>query len=341
MKIVLDAMGGDNAPSEIVAGAVQAARQLNLTVILVGKEAVIKAELAKHNTAGLDLPVVNAADAIPMDEHDPAATARAMQKTSSMGVGMKLVKDGEADAFITMGSTGGALATAQFVLGRVPGIKRSPLGAVFPTKVAASKGVFVTDIGANVEVQPFWLVQFATMGAIYMERVFGVQNPRVGILSNGEEEGKGSELVRQTYPLLKASGLNFIGNVEGKDITAGVCDVAVTDGFTGNVLLKTAEGVQDLIQTTLREALTSSFIAKIGALLVKDTLRKSLARLDYSESGAAPLLGINGLAFVGHGRSKAKAVVSAIRTAAEAVRQDVLGAVREAGQRLTKDDDAA
>ncbi len=338
MKIVLDAMGGDNAPGEIVAGAVQAARQLNLTVILVGNEAVIKAELAKHDTAGLDLPVVNAPDAIPMDEHDPAATARTMQKTSSMGVGMKLVKDGEADAFITMGSTGGALATGQFVLGRVPGIKRSPLGAVFPTKVAASKGVFVTDIGANVEVQPFWLVQFATMGAIYMERVFGVQNPRVGILSNGEEEGKGSELVRQTYPLLKASGLNFIGNVEGKDITAGVCDVAVTDGFTGNVLLKTAEGVQDLIQTTLREALTSSFIAKIGALLVKDTLRKSLARLDYSESGAAPLLGINGLAFVGHGRSKAKAVVSAIRTAVQAVEKDVLGAVREAGLRLEQAD---
>ncbi len=331
MKIALDAMGGDHAPAEIVAGAVQAARELSLTVMLVGKEEVIKAELAKHDTAGLDLPIIPAPDAIPMDDHNPAETAMAMRKTSSIALGLQQVKLGNADAFISMGSTGACLASSQIILGRVPGIERSALGAVFPAK--ANGMVFVTDIGANPDVRPGWLVQFARMGTIYMERVFGVSNPRVGLVSNGEEEGKGNELVKEVTPLLKASGLNFVGNCEGKDIVSGNFDVVVTDGFTGNVVLKTAEGVQDLIQTSLREALTSTLITKLGAAMVRGSLRKSLARLDYAEYGAAPLLGVNGLSFVGHGRSKAKAVVSAIRTASQAVQQDVIGAVREAGQR--------
>lgn len=339
MKIVLDAMGGDNAPGEIVAGAVQAARELNLTVMLVGKEDVIKAELAKHDTSGLDLPIVHAPDAIPMDDHNPAETAMAMRKTSSIAVGLQQVKQGNADAFISMGSTGACLATSQIVLGRVPGIERAALGAVFPARNDGK--VFVTDIGANPDVRPAWLVQFARMGVIYMERVFQVKNPRVGLVSIGEEEGKGNELVKAVTPLLKASGLNFIGNCEGKDIISGHFDVVVTDGFTGNVVLKTAEGVQDLIQTSLRDALTSTFVTKIGAAIVRGQLRKSLARLDYAEYGAAPLLGVNGLSFVGHGRSKAKAVVSAIRTAAQAVQQDVIGAVREAGKLEVQAEQAA
>lgn len=359
MKIALDIMGGDHAPAVTVAGAVQAAREFGIEVILVGPEETARRELAKHRTGGLKLPVVHASQVLEMTDH-PATAART-KRDSSMAVGVGLVKRGEADAFVTCGNTGGALATGLFVLGRIPGIKRPALTTLFPSGDAFC---LLLDIGANTEVRPEYLHQFALMGSLYATRVFHIERPRVAIVSNGEEEGKGSELVKETTPLLRAdSRLNFVGNVEGKDIVAGMADVVVTDGFTGNVIIKFGEGVVKLLLGTVKRqlkanllrnlaigllpsfalaALTASswsdFLLRLGiglaaglalpAALLIPGLRQVARRLDYTEYGAAPLLGLDGLLLVGHGRSNVKAVRGALRAAKQAVENNTLAALR-------------
>ncbi|MDW8326425.1 MAG: phosphate acyltransferase PlsX, partial [Anaerolineales bacterium] len=250
------------------------------------------------------------------------------------------VKSGEAAAFVTMGNTGAAAVTAYFRLGTIPGVDRPALAPVFPTRTGTC---VVLDVGANPDCKPNNLLEFAVMGSLYAERVRGVKSPRVGLLSNGEEAGKGNQLVRDAYPLLEASGLNFVGNIEGKELMAGKVDVAVTDGFTGNVMLKTAEAVARLILETVREKIqTGPLIAKLGGLLVRPTLHSVRRLLDPSEEGAAPLLGINGLVFIGHGRSDANAVKNAVRVALAAVRANVVDAIHnDLAQRLAASTSAA
>ncbi|MGD2206884.1 MAG: phosphate acyltransferase PlsX [Anaerolineae bacterium] len=326
MKIVVDAMGGDHAPEMVVEGVVQAARELDLQLILVGQQTAIQAELKKHNTAGLNLTLQHASEVIEMDEH-PAAAVKS-KKDSSMVVGMELVKRREADAFYTAGNSGGALAAALFRLGRIRGIKRPALSTIFPSKTPQGF-CFLLDIGANTDCKPEYLLQFAIMGSVYAERVLGVLNPRVAIVSNGEEEGKGNYLVQETVPMLKASSLNFVGNAEGKDIPWGIADVIVTDGFTGNVVIKLSEGVARYLLDMLKEEITSRSVSKVGALLAKpafDAVRRSL---DYREYGGAPLLGVDGVVLVGHGRSDARAITNGIRMAAQTVENSVLDAIKQ------------
>lgn len=325
MKVALDAMGGDNGPGENVNGAVQAAREYGIEVILVGQEEVIKAELAKHRTEGLKLPIVNATEVIEMEEHPAQAVRR--KKDSSVMVGLRLLEKGEADAFVSAGHSGATMAGAILgAPGRIRGVERPALATVFPAKEGVA---LVLDVGANTEVKPEYLAQFAQMGSIYFERLFKRPNPKVGLLSNGEEENKGSMLVQETHQLLKkTSGINFIGNVEGKDVPGGLADVVVTDGFTGNVLLKTAEGVASSLLGTLKKELTSSMVNKLLAAGLKPAFNRIRKQMDPEEYGGAPLLGVNGIVIITHGRAKAKGIKNSIRVAAEASRNGTVEAIR-------------
>jgi glycerol-3-phosphate acyltransferase PlsX len=327
MKIVVDAMGGDHAPQVVVDGAVRAARELNLDIVLVGQQATVRAELEKYDTVGLPLTVRHASQVIEMDEHNPAAAVKA-GKDSSMVVAMDLLKRREADAFYTAGHSGGALAAALFRVGRIRGIKRPALSTVFPSQTPQGT-CFLLDIGANAICRPEYLLQFAIMGSTYSERVLGVPNPRVAIVSNGEEEGKGNELVQETLPLLKASRLNFVGNAEGKDIVRGIADVIVTDGFTGNVVIKLAEGVSKFLLDTLKEEIMARSMAKVGGALARPAFDAVRRRLDYREYGGAPLLGVDGAVIVGHGRSDAYAIKNGIRLAAQTVENGVQDAIKQ------------
>ena len=324
MRIVVDAMGGDHAPSVVVDGAVQAARDLGLEIILAGRQEEVEPELAGYDTAGLAISLHHASQVIEMDDH-PAAAVKA-KKDSSMVVAMELVKRGEADAFFTAGNSGGALAAALFRLGRIRGIKRPAISTIFPSQTPQGY-CFILDIGANADCKPEYLVQFAHMGSIYAERVLGVSNPRVAIVSNGEEEGKGNQLVKDTVPVLRASKLNFVGNAEGRDIPSGLADVIVTDGFTGNVIIKLAEGVSRMLLDVLKEEITSSNLSKMGALLAKPAFDQVRNRLDYREYGGAPLLGVDGPVIIGHGRSDARAIRNGIRMAAQTVENGVVEAI--------------
>jgi glycerol-3-phosphate acyltransferase PlsX len=326
MKIVVDAMGGDHAPAVAVEGAVQAARILDAEIVLVGQQEKVHGELDKHDTAGLALTVQHASQVIEMDEHPAAAVKE--KKDCSMVVGMEMLKRQEADAFFTAGNSGGALAAALFRLGRIRGIKRPALSTIFPSQTPQGY-CFLLDIGANADCKPEYLEQFALMGSIYAERVLGVPNPRVAIVSNGEEEGKGNQLVQETVPLLKAGRFNFVGNAEGKDIPWGLADVIVTDGFTGNVVIKLAEGVSGLLLDILKQEITSSNLSKVGALLAKPAFDQVKKRLDYREYGGAPLLGVDGVVIVGHGRSDSLAIRNGIRMAAQAVENGVLDAIKQ------------
>lgn len=326
MKIVVDAMGGDRAPSVIVDGAVQAARDLGLEIVLVGQRGAVQAELDKYDTTGLALTLHHASQVIEMHEH-PAVAVRA-KKDSSMIVGMELLKRREANAFFTAGNSGGALAAALFRLGRVRGIKRPALSTVFPSQTPQGY-CFLLDIGANADCKPEYLLQFGIMGSVYAERVLGVPNPRVAVISNGEEEGKGNQLVQETVPLFKDSALNFVGNAEGKDIPWGLADVVVTDGFTGNVIIKLAEGVSKFLMDTIKTEVTGSNVSKVGALLAKPAFDAVKKRLDYREYGGAPLLGIDGVVIIGHGRSDAWAIRNGIRAAAQTVENGVIEAIKQ------------
>ncbi|MFM8319628.1 MAG: phosphate acyltransferase PlsX [Chloroflexota bacterium] len=331
MRIVLDAMGSDDCPGPEVEAALHAARLFGDPVILVGPADRLQPLLAAAGAQPGQVRLVDAQDTITMEDKGMKLALKAKKKTSrtSMAVGMDLVLNGEADAFVTAGNTGGALATAYFRLGTIPGVERPALTALFPVK---NGYCVVADIGANPECKPEHLLQFAQMGSIYAEKVRRVAQPRVGLLSNGEEAGKGNELVKGAYPLLAGSGLNFIGNVEGKELFGGHADVVVTDGFTGNVLLKSSEAVAKLITEVLKGELKASLRTKVGALLAMPAFDGIKKLLDPAEVGAAPLLGVNGLVFIGHGRSDARALLSAIRTAREAVAANLIQAIQGAIQ---------
>lgn len=329
-RIVVDAMGSDTHPVPDVEGAVQAAREYGVEIILVGDEAQIKPVLEQQNTQGLKIRIVHAPEMLTMEDKGEALVlkARAKDSKNSMAVGMDLVKKGEADAFVTAGNTGAGMVSALFRLGRIRGVDRPALAPIFPT---ATGTCVVLDIGANPDCKPENLLQFGILGSIYAEKVRGVKSPKVGLVSNGEEEGKGNELVKAATPLLKASGLNYFGNVEGKEVIGGKVDVAVTDGFTGNVMLKSSEAVAKLITDKIREIIKNGgLLTKIGGLLVKPALGEIKKLLDPSEQGAAPMLGINGLVFIGHGRSDAFAIKNAVRVAKNAVEVQVLDAMKNA-----------
>lgn len=331
MRIVLDGMGSDDCPKPEILAALEARRALpEDEVILVGNEEIIRPILKEITGSDSGLNIVHAADMITMEDKGISLALKAKKANSktSMAIGIDLVKNGEADVFVTAGNTGGALATAFFRLGVLPGVERPALTGIFPTKTGQAA---VLDIGANPDCKPEFLYQFAIMGSIYAQTVLGIQNPRVGLLSNGEEEGKGNQLIKETTPLLKNSALNFIGSVEGKELFGGFADVVVTDGFTGNVLLKSSEAVASLLLTIVKEKIqTGSIIAKIGGLLVKPTLRSVKKILDSDEVGAAPLLGINGLVFIGHGRSNETAILSALKVARQSVKSNLMSKIQQA-----------
>ena len=333
MRIVLDAMGGDYAPEVAVEGAVRAGRELDdVEILLVGRPEAIQPELDKYDRTDLRLPIIPASQVVEMDEH-PATAVRA-KPDSSMVVGMKLVKEGDAQAFVSAGNSGGVLTAALFRLGRIQGIRRPALSSVWPTRHGRC---FLLDGGANTDCKPEYLLQFALMGSVYAQKVLGIETPRVGIVSNGEEEGKGSILVQEAYQLLKGSTLNFIGNVEGKDIFLDVADVVVTDGFTGNVIVKTSEGVAMMLMEILEEEIRKRPLAILGALLAKPAFRAVAKILDYREYGGGILLGVNGVVIMAHGRSDAKAIASAVRVAKQAVEGEVVSAIQAGLAELAAD----
>ena len=329
--IVLDAMGSDNYPDVDVRGAVLAARAYDLDLILVGDEKQIRAKLAEYApNETLRIRVVHAPEMLTMNDKgdDLVRKARHKDAQNSMAIGVDLVKSGEADAFVTAGNTGAAMVTALFRLGRLKGINRPALAPTFPTETGSC---LVLDIGANPDCKPRNLVDFAIMGSVYVEKVWGITKPKVGLVSNGEEAGKGSSLVRETYPLLAESELNFTGNIEGKGVIQGEVDVAVTDGFTGNVMLKTSEAIAKLVTGQIKEAvLKGNLLTKIGGLLLKSALVDVKEKLDPNDVGAVPLLGVKGLVFIGHGSSDENAIQNALRAAKEAVESGVLDSIRDA-----------
>ncbi len=327
LRVALDAMGGDHAPAAPVEGAVRAARAWGYEVQLVGQQEAVQAELAKHRLDGVEhlLPVVHALEVIEMHEH-PAAAVRS-KRESSMAVGVRRVKDGQADAFVSAGNTGAVLATALLVLRRIEGItsERPPLATIFPTVRNAC--VFL-DVGANVDCKPEWLAQFALMGSVYAELLLGREHPSVATLSNGEEEGKGNAALAEAVPLIKQLPIHYIGNVEGKDVPLGGADVVVVDGFAGNIFVKGAEGVAASITEMLRGELMASLPRKLLAAGLRPAFRALRDRLSYEEYGGAPLLGVNGVCVVAHGRSTPYAMQNAIRTAARSVELDLVGHIR-------------
>lgn len=329
-RIVVDAMGSDNYPIPDVEGALMAAREYGVEIILVGDASKIQPVLDSANAGNLPIRVLNAPEMLTMNDKgdDLVMKARHKEAKNSMAVGIDLVKNGEADAFVTAGNTGAGMVTALFRLGRIRGVDRPALAGPFPT---ATGTCIVVDIGANPDCKPENLLQFAIMGSVYAEKVRGVKNPRIGLISNGEEAGKGSELVKGAYPLLANARINFIGNVEGKEIFNSQADVAVTDGFTGNVFLKSTEAVAKLLIEKIRESIRGGGpLAMLGGALIRPSMGKVRKLLDPSEEGAAPLLGVNGLVFIGHGRSDSFAIKSAVRVAKEAAEAKVLDAIKSA-----------
>ena len=334
MRIALDAMGSDQFPQPDVEGAVMAAREYGEEVLLIGDEKIVRPVLEKCAPGSLPIQLIHAPEMMTMKEKGLALALKAKQKEpkTSMAVGVDLVKQGKADAFVTMGNTGAAASVAFFRLGMLPGIERPALAPVFPTRTGFC---VVLDIGINPDLQPKNLFEFAVMGSVYAEAVRGVKRPRVALLSNGEETGKGNYLVREATPLLAAGGLNFIGNAEPKEVYAGNVDVLVTDGFTGNVFLKSSEAVAKLIIDTMKEKImAASLVVKLGGALIKPALSDIKKLLDPSEEGAAPLLGVDGLVFIGHGRSDSLAVKNAIRVAIGAVRSGMQDRIRKEISRL-------
>jgi phosphate acyltransferase len=328
-RIVLDAMGGDNAPGEIVAGAMMAIGTLGAEIILVGDTDAIRAEL--QGTAEVNgLRIVHASEVIAMDEH--ATDSVKAHPDASINVGLRMVKAGEADAFVTAGNTGATMAAAMLTLGRIKGISRPALATVFPT--GSGKLTMLLDVGANADCRPIHLLQFGYMGAAYMERMYGIESPAVALLSIGEEDSKGNQLTVEVNQALRRSRLNFVGNIEGKDLTKGVCDVAVMDGFTGNVVLKTAEGMAEMLFTELRKAVELTPWNKAAGLILMSELRKVRRRLDYAEYGGAQLVGVDGVTVIGHGRSNARAVFNALRAARDAVQNNVIETLRDIGREI-------
>jgi glycerol-3-phosphate acyltransferase PlsX len=331
IDIVLDAMGSDKSPEPEIRGAILACRHLDVRVHLVGPEELLRPKLReglRMHSGGRRLPIflVQASEWISMD--DKAAQAVRSKRDSSMRVGLKMVREGRAAGFITAGNTGAAMATAKMVLGSLAGVDRPALATVLPT--TSGSPCVLLDVGANVDCDPENLVQFAVMGHMYAKSVLRVANPRVGLLSIGEEDSKGNSLTRDTLPLLRALPIHFLGNVEGRDIYNGAADVIVCDGFVGNVALKTSEGLAKLVRSSLRESLKSTVTSQVGALLSKKAFDAFKKRLDYSEYGGAPLLGVRGACIVGHGSSNERAIMNGIRVAAEFASADVNSGIEAA-----------
>jgi len=319
MKIAVDAMGGDYAPEEIVKGALQAASEFNLEIVLVGDQEKIEKELAKHNYQNLSISIAPASQVIEMGEH-PATTLR-RKPDSSIMVATDLVKKGEAQAVVSAGNTGAAMAAAKLRLRSISGLERPAIATVLPSE---KERCLLLDAGANVDCKPKHLLHFALMGSIYVEKIWGIKQPKVGLLNIGEEETKGNELSLATYELLKQSNLNFVGNIEGRDITKGQVDVIVCDGFVGNVVLKFGEGLSGSIFHLIKEEIKNSFIAKLGVIFLNSVFAVLKKKMDYSEYGGAPLLGVNGVSIISHGSSKKKAIKNAIRVAKEVVETKVV-----------------
>ena len=319
LRVAIDAMGGDYAPREVVAGAISAARELGVEVILVGPTNRINAELQSANPdPALPVRVLDAPEVIGMAEAPAMALRRKRQ--ASILVAVEALRRGEADAVVSAGNTGAAMAATLLTLGRIEGIDRPAIAAVLPT--LRGRAIMV-DVGANVDCRPKHLLQFAIMGSVYANRVLGIADPRLALMSNGAEDTKGNEVVIQAADLLRRSGLNFIGNAEGRDFFAGAADVAVCDGFVGNLLLKFGEGLALGIFTLLREELSRGALVRLGVLLATPRLRALARRMDYTEYGGAPLLGVRGVCVIGHGRSNANAVKNAIRVAAGLAKANV------------------
>jgi phosphate acyltransferase len=327
MTIILDAMGSDKYPDPEIQGAIDAARQFGEEIVLVGKQDLIEPKLKALNPGSLPVRIHNAPDVLEMGDH---VVESAMKKPqNSMAIGMELVKAGQGSCFVTAGSTGAAMFVALRTLKLLPGVQRPALTAIFPTRTGRC---VVCDIGANADCRPEFFPQFAVMGSVYAEKVLGINQPRIGLLANGEEAGKGNALVKSSYPMMAASGINFIGNTEPKELFGGHADVVICDGFTGNIMLKSSEAVAKLITDTLKEELMSGWVHKIGALLIRSSFTRVKKLIDPSEVGAAPLLGINGLVFVGHGRSNARAITSAIAVARQAAKVNLLDEMKLAVQ---------
>ncbi|HEV3457079.1 MAG TPA: phosphate acyltransferase PlsX [Thermoanaerobaculia bacterium] len=317
MPIAVDGMGGDHAPQSAVEGAVRAAVEDGTAILLVGDRQRLEAELARHKDAArLDgrITIVHAEEVVGMGE--PPTTPVRKKRRSSIRICADLVKDRQAEAMVTAGNTGAAVVAAKMVIGTLPGVDRPALAAVFPNPKGRT---VVLDVGANVISKPEHLREFAVMGHFYAQEVIHTRSPRIGLMSVGEEEGKGTDLTREVFKVLQTTGLNFVGNVEGRDVFNGSVDVIVCDGFVGNVLLKSAESLGEMISNMLREELSRGILTKIGYVLSKPGLERFRQRVDYSEYGAAPLLGIRGGCFIGHGRSNPRAIQSAIRRAVEFV----------------------
>jgi glycerol-3-phosphate acyltransferase PlsX len=334
IDIVLDAMGSDKSPEPELRGAILACRQLDVRVHLAGPEDLLRPKLREalktHNWAGPKLPIFIAQASEWISMEDKAAQAVRSKRDSSMRVGLKMVREGRASGFVTAGNTGAAMATAKMVLGSLSGVDRPALATILPT--TNRNPCVLLDVGANVDSDPENLVQFAVMGHMYAKNVLLVNNPRVGLLSIGEEDSKGNSLTRDTLPLLRAMAptINFVGNVEGRDLYNGRADVIVCDGFVGNVALKTSEGLAKLVNSTLRESLKSTVTSQVGALLSQQAFKAFKKRLDYSEYGGAPLLGVRGVCIVGHGSSNERAIMNGIRVAAEFAQAEVNSGIEAA-----------
>ncbi|HUZ87208.1 MAG TPA: phosphate acyltransferase PlsX [Candidatus Baltobacterales bacterium] len=319
MRIAVDAMGGDHAPVQVVLGASQAASEYGIDISLVGLPAAVQPLLEKHP----GLHFVPCTQVIAMDEH-PAQAVRS-KPDASMSVCARMCKEGRADGWTSAGNSGAVMAAALFIQGRIKGVERPALGSIVPTQDGFA---YFVDVGANVDSKPEYLVQFAEMGAVYAREMMGRQNPRIGLLSNGEEEGKGDERVRETSRRLRAKLPGFIGNVEPKDIYSGRADVVVADGFLGNVAIKMAEATADFLFRNLREEIPKTMLGKLGGMLIRPGVRQIRSRVDWREFGGAPLLGIDGVAVVAHGRSDARAIKNAIRVARDAVQNQLVGKIR-------------
>lgn len=334
VRIAIDAMGGDHAPNEIVTGALRAREELGVEILLVGDPQQIEAALPSKTNLG-QLEIVSATEAIAMDE-EPLSAIRRKPK-ASINVAMNLVKNQQADAVVSAGHSGAAMAAALLRLGRIPGIDRPAIGAVFPTLIA-SKPVLILDVGANVDCRPKFLEQFAVMGSIYSEYVLGTPDPKVGLLNIGEEDSKGNDAaVRANQLLRENSQISFIGNAEGRDVLSGNFDVIVCDGFVGNVLLKFAEAVGGIVLQILREELPQGLRGQLGSAILKPNLRRIKQRVDHAEHGGGLLLGVAGICIIGHGSSQAPSIFNAIRIAKEAVDNKVLQRIQSQYQSLQQE----
>jgi glycerol-3-phosphate acyltransferase PlsX len=327
--IALDAMGGDRAPVEPVRGAVLASREFGIDIALVGDAAALYVELERQGGTELAIQIVNASEVIAM--HEQPVQAVRQKKDASINVAMQLVKKGEASGVVSAGNTGAVMASGTLNLGRIPGIERPALGTIAPY---TDTGILVLDVGANADCKPNYLVQFAQMGTVYAQRVLGIAQPRVGLLNIGEEETKGNELMQEVFALLQQqSGLNFIGNIEPDRISLGIADVVVTDGFTGNIAVKSTEGAAEFIFRQLRTVISSKTQYKLAALVLKPALLKMRQRMDYGEYGGAPLLGVNGVVLITHGRADANAIKNSLRAVRESASSGLLETLRSSFSR--------